>query len=180
MRILLVDNNDSFTRNLEHLLVAATGVAPVVAPYAGLDGVDPRAWDMIVLSPGPGAPGEYPGHGRLLDAGVPVLGVCLGMQAINAHFGGATDRLDGCVHGRTDTIVWDGAPRLVARYHSLHASRVADCLEVIAANAAGVPMALRHRTLPILGYQFHPESFLTPQGREFIDHATLFFGLRRT
>ncbi|MBN2140033.1 MAG: aminodeoxychorismate/anthranilate synthase component II [Desulfovibrionaceae bacterium] len=178
MNVLVLDNNDSFTRNLEHLLVETLAARIEVAAFA--DGVRRAlcaAPDLIVISAGPGRPSDYPGYGPVLDSGLPVLGVCLGMQIMNEHFGGRTDRLPGCVHGRAEAIDFLGRRRVVARYHSLYLSRVAEDLEVLAANHAGVPMAVRHRTRRLLGYQFHPESFLTPDGGYFIEHAARFFGL---
>lgn len=170
MRILLIDNNDSFTRNLEHLLVAARPGATVqVLPYSSLPHI-PQA-DLTVISPGPGAPCDYPGYGSLLDSDVPVLGVCLGMQVINAHFGGETARHPHRVHGKTGVIHWRGRDWTVARYHSLRCSRVADELRVEAELSDGTPMILRHESRPLLGLQFHPESFMTTHGTELAAHA---------
>ena len=177
LKIILIDNNDSFTRNLEHLLVLSAKASVEIAPYALLSGVNPGKYGLAVISPGPGNPGEYPGYARLLDSGLPTLGVCLGMQIINEHFKGQTARLPGCVHGKTEGINFAGRTFTVARYHSLYLSRVARDLEVLAANGAGVPMAVRHKTRKILGLQFHPESFLTPEGPWFIRYALDFFGL---
>lgn len=222
MRILLADNHDSFTRNLEHLLVAATGCVPMVVPVDRLDGVtagwphvpgeaNPAVrWDLLVISPGPGTPEEYPQYGPLLggeatrvaraphatDEGpsggpaaapqppspcpvpVPVLGICLGLQIINAHFGGVTAPLPGCVHGKPDTLHYAGQVRTVARYHSLHLSAMGAGMRVLARNGQGTVMAARHECLPLLGYQFHPESFLTPDGVWWIRHALHALGLR--
>lgn len=182
MRILLVDNADSFTRNLEHLLLTAVpGAAVGVQPYAGLaaGAVDISAGDadLVVISPGPGRPEEYSAYGGVLAAGVPVLGVCLGMQIINQCLGGRTGQLPGCVHGRAEVIDWAGERRPVARYHSLHVTCVGRGLDVLARNDAGVIMALGSRSRRLLGYQFHPESFMTPDGGAFIAHALDFLGL---
>jgi anthranilate/para-aminobenzoate synthase component II len=171
MRVLLIDNNDSFTRNLEHLLAVTLDVVPVVTEYASLACVDPLAWELIVLSPGPGAPADYPGYGPVLSSSTPVLGVCLGVQLINNHFGGSVEALPGCVHGKTEVIELAGRSCEVARYHSLYCARVAPELRILAANRDGVPMALQHRSRPIVGYQFHPESFLTPDGKFIVAHA---------
>lgn len=170
MRILLVDNRDSFTRNLEHLLVQATGHVPRIAPYDSFRPSDARAFDLCVVSPGPGHPRDYPAYGPLLDSGRPVLGICLGLQIMNLHFGGTVDRLPGCVHGKTSRFTLFGRDVLAARYHSLYLSRVAPDLEVLAGHQ-GVPMAARHRSLPLLGLQFHPESFLTPHGPDILRDA---------
>lgn len=180
MNILLIDNQDSFTHNLRHLLASTViaGERPNVRveSHAALDTLNPEA-DLLVISPGPGSPVEYPGYERLLETGIPVLGVCLGMQIINHLLGGELDRLPGCVHGRADSIVLDGREMTVARYHSLHVTRVGQGLDVLARNRAGVIMCLGNRQRGLLGCQFHPESFLSPHGKEFLDYAFRFLGL---
>lgn len=179
MNILLIDNNDSFTRNLEHLLVASVaGANIVVEPYARLAELDLSWPDLVVVSPGPGMPVDYPGYERVIHAGKPILGVCLGMQILNEQFGGSTGRLAGCSHGKTDTIVWQGQEQVVARYHSLYVTEVGSGLDVLAENSDGVPMCLGSAEKRVLGYQFHPESFLTHDGGVFIHDALAFLGLR--
>ncbi|MUM77584.1 aminodeoxychorismate/anthranilate synthase component II [Pseudodesulfovibrio sp. F-1] len=179
MRILLVDNADSFTRNLEHLLLATVSGADVgVIPYVGLAEADPADFDLVVISPGPGRPEDYPAYARVFEVGRPVLGVCLGMQIINQWRGGRTAMLPGCIHGRAEVIDWNGQRRQVARYHSLHVTEAGRGLAVLARNDAGVIMALGSRTHGLLGYQFHPESFMTPEGGIFVVHALDFLGLR--
>lgn len=170
MRILLVDNRDSFTRNLEHLLVAASGSVPAIVPYGSFCPEMATGYDVTVLSPGPGHPGEYPGYKGLFEFGRPVLGICLGLQILNVHFGGAVDRLPGCIHGRTSRFTLFGREIEAARYHSLYLSKVASDLEVLA-EFQGIPMAAKHKRFPVLGFQFHPESFLTPQGEGIIRDA---------
>lgn len=178
MKILLIDNNDSFTRNLEHLLVAAVDRASVeVRSYANLKKLSLRNHDMVVVSPGPGAAGDYPGYERIFDSGKPVLGICLGMQLMNVHFGGACGRLPDCVHGMSDHIEFKGRTMTVARYHSLYCTHVGSDLVVVSRNQNGIPMALEHQSRPILGYQFHPESFLTPDGEFFVQNALRAFHL---
>ncbi|MBU1317693.1 MAG: aminodeoxychorismate/anthranilate synthase component II [candidate division Zixibacteria bacterium] len=171
MRILIIDNDDSFTGNLKHLIAQRLQTDPVVVPYTRLSVVEPSQYDLIVISAGPGKPSEYTGYRHMLDSDIPILGICLGMQIINEYFGGETARLDGCIHGRTERIEFEGRSLDVARYHSLCVKRVGANLEVIAVNSGGVPMALQHRSKRILGYQFHPESFLTTDGGYFIDYA---------
>jgi len=170
MRLLLVDNDDSFTRNLEHLLACVTGTAPEIVSYARFRPERAAGVDCVVVSPGPGHPKEYPAYGPLLESGMPVLGVCLGMQVMHQHFGGQVSRLPGCVHGAASRIELWGRSVLVARYHSLYVSHVADGFDVLA-SCGGVPMACAHRRLPLLGLQFHPESFLTQCGAEFLHDA---------
>lgn len=177
MRIVIIDNRDSFTRNLEHLVAQVAPSPPAIVPVAEIDAVTPAEWDMVIISPGPGAPQDYPGYARIVDSGVPVLGVCLGMQILNAHFGGVTSRLAGCVHGRQDVMHWRQRQWTVARYHSLYVSTVGAGLDVLAANAQGVPFVLAHPRRPLIGYQFHPESFLTENGGAFIDYAFTYCGL---
>jgi para-aminobenzoate synthetase component 2 len=177
MKTLLIDNNDSFTHNLEHLLVAATGFSPEIVPYDRLADTPLEKYDVVVISPGPLTPADYPAYDRLLAGKTPILGICLGMQIINDYYGGETTQLPGCVHGRTDVVVFEDRRVTVARYHSLHVKTVGVDLEVFARNADGVPMALRHMTRPIVGYQFHPESFLTSDGQFFVNHALNILGL---
>jgi len=167
MRILLVDNRDSFTRNLEHLIAGVAGQAPAIAGYDGWSPEISRRFDLTVISPGPGHPRDYPAYGPLLESGAPVLGICLGLQIANLHFGGEVGRLDGCVHGRASSFTLFGRRIDAARYHSLHLSRMAPDMEVLA-EFEGIPMAARHRRLPVLGLQFHPESFMTPQGPDIL------------
>ena len=195
MNILLLDNRDSFTWNLEHLLTAVAaprGGRVQVAPYDTEALARPgalRGRDLVVLSPGPGCPDDYPGYEALRAWDGPVLGVCLGMQILNALEGGTTAPLPGCVHGHADTAhVW-GRHWTVARYHSLWCDHVAPAFEVVGTlgprapdvahgAAPPVPMALRHRRRPWLGFQFHPESFLTPHGDELVRLALDDLGLR--
>ncbi|MFV0421990.1 aminodeoxychorismate/anthranilate synthase component II [Oleidesulfovibrio sp.] len=130
-------------------------------------------FDLVVISPGPGSPDEYPHYAPLLQCGIPVLGICLGMQIINRHFGGNVQPLAGCVHGKPDTVTMQDVQRTitVGRYHSLHCTSVGNGLEVTGTNPQGIVMALRHTSVPMYGYQFHPESFLTDQGVWCIRHA---------
>jgi anthranilate synthase/aminodeoxychorismate synthase-like glutamine amidotransferase len=176
--ILLVDNYDSFTYNLAHLFGA---LGAEVAVYR-TDAIDPDKAEgltpsRVVISPGPGRPADA---GCSIDivrrfAGrVPVLGVCLGHQAIVEAFGGEVGAARELVHGKPGRVTHDGRgifvglpPTIEAgRYHSLAATSVPDSFEISAHSDDGEVMAVRHRTLPIDGVQFHPESVLTPSGVE--------------
>jgi anthranilate synthase component 2 len=176
VRVLVVDNYDSFTYNLVHLL-EELGADVLVRLSDALSVEDARALepDGIVVSPGPGRPHDA---GRSLDLirelgpVTPTLGVCLGHQAIVEAFGGEVARARALVHGKASRIEHDGrgifaglpAALEVGRYHSLAATRVPDALEVTSRTDDGEVMGVRHRTLPIEGVQFHPESILTPEG----------------
>ncbi len=169
--ILLIDNYDSFTYNLVHLF-AELGADVVVrrndAP--DLERLQPSA---LVVSPGPGRPPERV-VALVRETRVPTLGVCLGHQAIVEAFGGTVGAARELVHGKTCTVRHDGRGLFAGlpdafeagRYHSLAATAVPDELEVSATAEDGEVMAVRHRELPIDGVQFHPESVLTPHGRE--------------
>jgi anthranilate synthase component 2 len=176
MRLLMVDNYDSFTWNLVHLF-EELGAEVVVVRNDELD-VDEAAAlapDRLVISPGPGRP-EDAGISvelvRRLGPTVPTLGVCLGHQAIVQAFGGAVGPARALLHGKASRIESDGAGIYrglpteleVGRYHSLAATEVPDELVVTASTDDGEVMGVRHRTHPIEGVQFHPESVLTPDG----------------
>ncbi|MEZ0368835.1 MAG: aminodeoxychorismate/anthranilate synthase component II [Candidatus Sericytochromatia bacterium] len=176
--ILLIDNYDSFVYNLYQVLAAAGADCRVIRndalSVAEVAALKPRA---IVLSPGPGRP-EQAGICleviEKLGATIPLLGVCLGHQAIAHAFGGTVGYAPQLMHGKTSAIAHTGtglfrglpSPMTVARYHSLVAEpdSLPECLEVTATTADGVIMGLRHRELPIQGLQFHPESIATEQG----------------
>ena len=178
---VIIDNYDSFTYNLVHL-IKELGADVTVVRNNQFALEDLNAYDRIVLSPGPGVPSKA---GLLLDvihryAGVkPILGVCLGHQAIGEVFGAKLKNLSDVFHGVTtettqvvDTPLFDGLPKhfLVGRYHSWGVERTnfPDCLEVIAESKEGLIMALRHKTHNIYGIQFHPESVLTPDGKKIM------------
>lgn len=183
MKTVIIDNYDSFTYNLSHLVKELGAEVCVVRnDRFNLDDID--AFDKIILSPGPGIPSEA---GLLLDvirryAGKkPILGVCLGHQAIGEAFGGTLENLSEVFHGvatpchiiAEDPLFKGIAPDFeVGRYHSWVVSRenIPDCLEVTAVSDEGQVMALRHRTMEIHGIQFHPESVLTPEGRIIIQN----------
>ena len=176
--VLLLDNYDSFTFNLAQYL-GELGAPPVVRrnDEITLDEVGEMKPGHIVISPGPGRP-EDAGISveliRRFGPTTPVLGVCLGHQGIGVAFGGQVVRAAQLMHGKTSSIQHDGrgifrglpADFLAGRYHSLAATSVPDVYEVSATAADGEVMAVRHRSLRIDGVQFHPESVLTPHGRE--------------
>jgi anthranilate synthase/aminodeoxychorismate synthase-like glutamine amidotransferase len=176
--LLLIDNYDSFTYNLAHLF-AELGAEVVVRRNDEItaDEVEALAPSQLVISPGPGRP-EDAGISielvRRFSGSVPLLGVCLGHQAIVAAFGGEIGQAKALVHGKATTVTHDGrglfagVPEEFAagRYHSLAALTVPDSLEVSATSADGEVMAVRHRELRVDGVQFHPESVLTPLGPE--------------
>lgn len=175
-RVFLLDNLDSFTFNLaQQLEMAGAEVVVQRAAEASPDAVAALAPTHIVLSPGPLRPEEHPANTALLArfAGVvPMLGVCLGMQAINAWCGGTLRRTTPPVHGKTSAVQHDAGglfadvpqPMRVARYHSLVVDRLGADLEATAWLDDGTIMAVRHGTLRVYGVQFHPESFLTECG----------------
>jgi anthranilate synthase/aminodeoxychorismate synthase-like glutamine amidotransferase len=176
--ILLVDNYDSFTYNLAHLF-GELGAEVVVRRNDAIDaaGAARLGASHLVISPGPGHPadaGATPELVRNLAPRIPTLGVCLGHQAIVEAFGGEIAAARELVHGKAYTVRHDGRGLFAGipteleagRYHSLAAETVPDELEVSATADDGEVMAVRHRELPIDGIQFHPESVLTPLGRE--------------
>ena len=181
--ILVLDNYDSFTYNLvQYLGELGAEVSVVRNDAATVDAIAERRPDSIVGSPGPGRPedaGITMEMIRRLGQTTPILGVCLGHQAIGAVFGGSVVRAPVPMHGKTSTIEHNGRglftgiaePFVASRYHSLVVSPdgfPAD-LEVTARTRGdGIIMGLRHRTLPICGVQFHPESVLTGEGRHIL------------
>ncbi len=172
MRVLLVDNYDSFTYNLAHYLAELGADVTVRRPDQLNGGLAPT---HLVLSPGPGRPSA-----QLLElvreSRVPTLGVCLGHQAIVQAFGGQIGSAQRLLHGKTSVVEHDGRGVFrglpqgleVGRYHSLAATRVPDELEVSARADDGEVMGVRHRELPVEGVQFHPESVLTPLGKDLL------------
>ena len=176
--ILLVDNYDSFTYNLAHML-EELGAEVVVRRNDEIDAdeAEQLAPSHLVVSPGPGRP-EGAGATleiiRRLAPTTPTLGVCLGHQAIVEAFGGEVGSASRLLHGKSSEIshdgkgVFTGLPQgiVVGRYHSLAATRVPDVLRVTARSDDGEVMGVRHRELPVEGVQFHPESVLTPVGRD--------------
>jgi len=182
VRVLVIDNYDSFTYNLVQCL-GELGAAPEVVrnDKAGVEELLARRPDRLVVSPGPCTPAEAGVSGAAIrafgEAGVPVLGVCLGHQAMVAEFGGRIVRAEP-VHGKEAEVDHDGrriyaglpSPLVVGRYHSLVADPDLPPELELTASLGEVVMGARHRELPIEGVQFHPESVLTPQGRHLLEN----------
>ena len=175
-RVLLVDNYDSFTYNLAHLF-EELGAEVIVLRNDEVDADEAERLEPthLVVSPGPGRPEDAGASVEIvkrLAGKVPILGVCLGHQAIVEAFGGDVGPAHELVHGKATTIghdeagIFAGLPQdfLAGRYHSLAATRLPDSLAVSARAPDGEVMAVRHAQLPIDGVQFHPESVLTPDG----------------
>ena len=181
-RVLVIDSYDSFVYNLVQYL-GELGAEPIVVRNDQLTVAEAQALqpDLVLLSPGPGRPEDA---GIICDAitafaeaGVPVFGVCLGHQAIGHVFGGSVVRAPSLMHGKTSPIDHEGkgvfeglpSPLIATRYHSLviDPATMPDCLEVTA-TCDGIVMGVRHRTLPIEGVQFHPESILTAAGHDLL------------
>ena len=181
MKIVIIDNYDSFTYNLSHL-VKELGAEVTVLRNDSFPIEELETYDKILLSPGPGIPKEA---GLLLEvirtyAGKkPILGVCLGEQAIGEVFGGKLTNLSEVYHGIQSPIritasnyLFEGLPEeiLVGRYHSwvIDRENFPDALEITAVSQEGYIMALRHKDFDVQGIQFHPESVLTPDGKKII------------
>ena len=183
MKIVIIDNYDSFTYNLSHL-VKELGAEVTVLRNDQFQLKELEAYDKIILSPGPGIPSEA---GLLLEvirtyaSKKPILGVCLGHQAIGEMFGGKLENLSDVFHGVAtpchivaDDPVFNGIQRdiTIGRYHSWVVSRdgFPDCLEITAISDERQVMALRHKTFTSHGIQFHPESVLTPDGKKMLQN----------
>jgi len=182
--ILVIDNYDSFTYNLVQYF-GELGAAPVVRrnDEVSIDEIKAMAPERICISPGPCTPKEA-GISRevirQLAGKYPILGVCLGHQCMGDVYGGEVVRADRLMHGKTSPILHDGrdlfaglpSPFEATRYHSLLVRRETfpDSLEITAETAEGEIMGLRHRSLPLWGVQFHPESILTIHGKELLSN----------
>jgi para-aminobenzoate synthetase component 2 len=183
--LLVVDNYDSFTYNLVQYLGELGAEMQVVRnDDVSVDDIEKTIKpDRILISPGPGTPDSAGISLEVLDRfadKLPILGVCLGHQAMGQHFGGRVSRGPQPVHGKPVRIRHDGKTIFrgipddftAARYHSLIVEKDnwPDCLEISAQSPDGIVMGLRHKTLPIEGVQFHPESILTQHGRRLLQN----------
>jgi len=184
MKILVIDNFDSFTYNLvQYLGELGTELQVFRNNAISLAEIRERSPDGIVISPGPGTPDN---SGITLSVikefaeTLPILGVCLGNQAIGQAFGGKIIRANELMHGKTSQIYHEGTgifvglpnPFTATRYHSLivDSDSVPECLQVTAHTNDGVIMGLEHKELPVFGVQFHPESFLTACGKSLLQN----------
>ena len=182
--LLILDNYDSFTYNVFQLLSELGAEVEVIRnDQTTVEDIRAKKYDAIVLSPGPGIPsdaGITEQVIRELGGEVPILGICLGHQAIGEVFGGKVVRAGEIVHGKTSPLhhngkgLYDGLPQNVpiGRYHSLIIDRATlpDCLEVTSDLADGTIMGVRHKAKNIEGIQFHPESILTPDGKKMMEN----------
>ena len=180
--LLLLDNYDSFTYNIYQLLAELGAEIEVVRNDAAtVSELSKRGYSGVVISPGPGEPKDAGVTEDLIHemkGVVPILGVCLGHQAIGEVFGGKVVRAPKIVHGKMSRIRHDGVgiyrdlpqPFDVGRYHSLILERetLPDCLAVTAETEDGIIMGVRHKEYDVEGVQFHPESILTPEGRTLL------------
>ena len=182
-RVLVIDNYDSFVYNLVQYL-GELGAEPIVHRHDAMsvDALRALAPDAVLISPGPGRPEDagvsIDAVGAFGEAGVPVLGVCLGHQCIGERYGANVVRAERVMHGKTSEVTHTGvgvfagipSPFTATRYHSLVVDDVPvpDCLELIAQTVDGTVMGLRHREYPIHGVQFHPEAVLTEHGHDLL------------
>jgi anthranilate synthase len=172
--VLLIDHDDSFVHMLADYFRQVGANVTVVRYVHALKMLDQRNWDLLVLSPGPGRPEDFK-ISTTIDAALgkklPIFGVCLGVQAMGEYFGGQLGQLSQPAHGRPSRVavrggrLMQGLPNeiVIGRYHSLYVERdsMPDVLDVTAATEDGVAMAIEHRTLPVGGVQFHPESLMS-------------------
>jgi anthranilate synthase len=173
-RVLLIDHDDSFVHMLADYFRQVGADVTVVRHVHALDMLKQRTWDLLVLSPGPGRPEDF-AINKTIDAALekklPVFGVCLGVQAIGEYFGGELGQLTHPAHGRPSRVQVRGGRLMrnlpneivIGRYHSLYVERdsMPEVLSVTASTEDGVAMALEHKTLPVAGVQFHPESLMS-------------------
>jgi anthranilate synthase/aminodeoxychorismate synthase-like glutamine amidotransferase len=176
--VVVVDHHDSYTWNLVHLIASVTGVLPTVVQHDEVTADAVLAHSHVVLSPGPGHPSDpvdfAVGWEVLLRATRPVLGVCLGMQGLVTAYGGEVGRVRPA-HGEVASVEHDGrgvfvglpSPLRAVRYHSLATLVVPAAIEVTA-TVGDVVMGVRHRSLPLEGVQFHPESILSEHGARLV------------
>lgn len=180
MNVFLLDNYDSFTYNIVQLL-QTLGATPLVRRNtdASLSLLKKFSPDRIIISPGPMGPDDHEFIYTLIEnfhRSIPMLGICLGMQAVNKYFGGDIGKAPVPVHGKTSQIfhshegIFKGIPSpfISARYHSLIVSKIPSCLRKTAFTEDNIPMGLSHADYPVFGVQFHPESYLSKYGKKLM------------
>ncbi len=184
MKTLLIDNYDSFTFNLFQLIAEVNRIPPIVVhnDAASWDEIKKLNFDNIVISPGPGRPENEADFGicrqAILEADVPIMGVCLGHQGICHLFGGDVDYAETVMHGRSSEIFHEQVdifkhiptPYSAIRYHSLYVKKLSDDMEKLAWTKDGMIMGARHKTRPIWSVQFHPESIKTEYGHQLFEN----------
>lgn len=183
MKILIIDNYDSFTYNLVHMVEAITGVLPAVFRNDQISVAEVDQYDLLILSPGPGIPDEAGNLKEIIAAYAgkkPIFGVCLGLQAITEVFGGSIVNLETVFHGVATTMkvtdtaasIYKGIPEEfeAGRYHSWIASTedLPEVLKITSVDEDGAIMSLEHTKFPISAVQYHPESILTPLGKQIV------------
>jgi len=185
MKILLLDNHDSFTFNLVELLRNNGKVSFKVIKSDELQPADPGSFDKIIFSPGPGLPEEQPAMFDVLreyGQKMPILGICFGLQAMALFYGGELFNLPKVVHGQPRRLriikpghyIFNGIPEgtEIGLYHSwaVSGTSLPSCLNIIALSDEGMIMGLAHEKYDVCGLQFHPESVITPLGRRMMDN----------
>lgn len=181
--ILLEDNNDSFTYNIVELLRNITNEEIDVVPHCKINTQEIlHKYNHIIISPGAGVPGEYPVIEEILNiyAGkIPILGICLGHQAIALHYGAEIKKSRRIMHGEPSIITCDSRSTLfkgmkkttAGRYHSWEITNLPECMKITAiSDDDGCIMGTEHKQLPVYGIQFHPESYISTNGREIISN----------
>ncbi len=179
--ILLLDNYDSFTYNLADYFAQLRMDVEIVRNQADDRKLFTDHYDAVVLSPGPGVPGKAGKLMRVVDYYIhkkPVLGICLGHQAIASYFEGKVNKAHKPMHGKTAVVTHNGDPLFhgipdsfrVVRYHSLICEQLPEKLEIIAKTTQEEVMAIKHKDLPVYGLQFHPEAYLTDYGLDILQN----------
>ncbi len=184
MNVLLIDNNDSFTYNIVELLRKSKASHTNVVSYENLNSKDLEECDYIIISPGPALPKDYPILKTVLDtyAGIkPILGICLGHQAICEYFGAKLFNLSKVCHGQAheittmpNSLLYNGLDKKfkVGLYHSwaVEKESIPDCLEITATSEKGLVMSIQHKKLNIQSVQYHPESYISTNGLEILNN----------
>lgn len=185
--ILIVDNNDSFTFNIVESVRSVTNIPFNVIQSTSLSIEEVSNYQMIILSPGPSLPQDFPILNLILETYhtyKPILGICLGHQAVCSFFGAKLVQSQSVMHGYDsliktdpDSVLFKGISQMtVGRYHSWYATDLPSVLNITARDSQGIVMGVEHQLLPVFGVQFHPESYITHQGnmifKNFIDAAS--------